>query len=331
MPALIRPQSGLCAYGDYLPCAGIARTLRFSVCSTEMLLSQPSSRDSQSLAQIWIGGGNVAPIQEYRFIRDTKIFDELAGENEETQANWREGENSQRLYTVRVTDNFFSVIGIPVAMGRPIEPGDSDVVVVTYKFWQRRLSGDPSVVGRKMILDGRPYIVIGVLPADHRTVTGFGFAPDIYLPLSDDKTSVTLYARLPQSMTRQAAYGQVLNVCREMDRIYPNGDYKWADGVSVSAISGFDHLGADQMLPITAFFAMLMVVVWLVLFIACANVTSLLLSRASSRSHEFAIRLSIGASRSRIIRQLMAETFLLALIGTACRINAERRANIISQ
>ena len=121
-----------------------ANTTIFSL-STEMLFSEPSSRDSQSLVKIWIGGSSASPIRDYRFIRDAGIFDGLAGENEETEVNWRQGDATDRLFTVRVTDNFFSVVGIPVAMGRPIEPGESDAVVLTHGFWQRRMGGDPAI------------------------------------------------------------------------------------------------------------------------------------------------------------------------------------------
>src|SRR5262249_42331611 len=256
-----------------------ANTTIFSI-STEMLFSKPSCRDPQTLVQLWIGGSSASPMREYRFVRDAKIFEGLAGENEETQVNWREGDISERLYTVRVTDNFFDVVGIPVAMGRPIEPGDTDVVVLTRGFWQRRLGGDASVIGRKMVLDGRPYTVVGVLPGDHRTVTGFGFSPDLYLSLQGDQTNVTFYARLPGGIQRQTAYGRLVATCEELDRLYPHGADRWAYGVKISAISGIDRLSSYEFMPVAAFFVMLMAVVWLVLLIACANVASLLLARA---------------------------------------------------
>src|SRR5262245_4358667 len=108
-----------------------ANTTVFSL-SAEFLFSEPSCRDSQSLVKIWIGGSSAAPMQEYRYIRDAGIFDGIAGENEESEVNWREQDASERLYTVRVTDNFFDVVGIRVAQGRPIEPGDNDSVVLTH-------------------------------------------------------------------------------------------------------------------------------------------------------------------------------------------------------
>ena len=292
-----------------------ANTTIFSL-STEMLFSKPSCRSPETLFQVWIGGSSAAPQPQYRFVRDSHAFEGIAGENEETEANWLVGDTVLRLFTVRVTDNFFSVVGIPVMSGRAILPGDSNVAVITYEFWQRKLGGEADAIGRKLILDGRPYTVIGVLPGNHRTTTGFGFSPDLYLPVTSDNTDLTLYARVPQGTTRLSATARLLPVTKELDRIYAQGNQRWED-VRVFSVSGMDRLAGDEMMPITAFFAMLMVVVGLLLLIACANVASLLLARASGRARELAIRLSIGASQGRIIRQLLTESFLLGLFGTA--------------
>ena len=298
---------------------GIGANITIFSIAAEVLFSEPSVRDPQTLVQVRIGGNSHSPMREYRFVRDAQIFAGLAGENEEMEANWREGDNTFRLFVVRVTDNFFTVAGIPVAMGRPIQPGDSDAAVLTYGFWQRRLGGDPQIIGRKIVLDGRVFTVSGVLPRDHRTVTGFGFSPDLYVPVTDEKTIVAFYARLEPGITRPAVFGRLKATCQELDRVYPAGNHKWAADLQVSAISGIDRIRTDAelMLPVAAFFAVLMVVVGLVLLIACANVASLLLARASSRVQELAIRLSIGAGRGRIVRQLLAESLLLAACGTA--------------
>jgi predicted permease len=291
-------------------------TVIFSI-AMEVLFSRPSVRDPQSLAAIRVGGNSHAPMNVYRFLRDAHIFDGLAGEHEEEEINWRDGDVATRLSPIRVTDNFFAVTGMPVALGRPIEPGETLSVVLSYSLWQRRFNADPNVIGRKMILDGRVYNIAGVLPRDNRTLIGFGFSPDLYLPVSNESTNVALYARLPMGMTQVIAHARLEATCRQLDGPHPAARHQWARDISVTAVSGLQRIHADSnFASIAAFFAMLLIIVGLVLLIACANVASLLLARASGREHEIAIRLSIGAGRARLIRQLLAESLLLAICGT---------------
>jgi len=291
-----------------------ANTTIFSI-ATEVLFSQPSVRDAGSLVHIRLAGSSHVPMEAYRFVRDANLFAGFAGQNENMEVNWRRGDGADRLFAIRVTGNFFGVTGIPLAMGRAIQPGDSDVAVVNYGFWQSRLAADSNVIGRALFLDGHPFTVVGVLPRDHRTLAGFGFTPDLYLPVSKDTERVAFFARLPEGMTRQIAAARLQSVSQQLDRIHPNEGY--AQQVEVSAVAGLGRLESSEVQAVAAFFAMLMVVVGLVLLMACANVASLLLARASSRSHELAIRLSIGASRGRIVRQLFADSLLLSVAGTA--------------
>ena len=292
-------------------------TVIFSI-ATEVLFSRPSVADPPTLLSVRVGGNSSVPLDLFRFLRDARILDGVAGEQEEKQVNWRDGDVTSRLFPVVVTDNFFAVTGIPVALGRPLHPGETGAVVLSYGLWQRRFGGDPRAVGRTMRLDGRLYTIAGVLPHDHRTVTGFGFAPDLYIPVSDEKTYVALIARLPQGMTRAIAAARLLSTLRQFDGDAPDPRHRWARDIRVTPMAGIDRLRADsQLLTVAAFFAMLLVVVGLVLLIACANVASLLLARASSQQHEIAVRLSIGAGRGRLIRQLLAESLLLASCGTA--------------
>lgn len=294
--------------------------LVFSIAS-EVLFSAPSVRDPLTLVHVRLGGNSHVQLREYRFVRDSGVFTGLGGENEEAEVNWRHGDASERLYAMRVTGNFFQVTGIPVALGRPLVPDDAGSVAISYRLWQGRFAGDPEIVGRKMILDGMPYSIACVLPADHRTVIGFGFSPDIYVPLADERdprTIVALYGRVRGGMSRGEMVARVRAVAEALDRTYPDPNVKWARDLTVAPLAGIDRLrGESEMATIAVFFVLLMAVVGLVLFIACANVASLLLARAASRSHEFAIRLSIGAGRGRIIRQLLAESLLLAVCGAA--------------
>ena len=297
-----------------------ANDLVFSIAS-EVLFSAPSVRDPKTLIHVRLGGNSHLALREYRFVRDSGVFAGLAGENEDAEVNWRHGDVSERLFAMRVTDNFFEVTGTQVGRGRAIVPGDANAVVISYRLWQTRFGADPDIAGRKMILDGMPYTVAGVLPRDHRTVIGFGFAPDVYVPLANDrdpKMIVALYGRERRPIGRGELLGRLRAVAEDLDRTYPDPNVKWSRDITAAPLSGIDRLrGEKEMATMAIFFAVLLAVTGLVLFIACANVASLLLARAASRSHEFAIRLSIGAGRARIVRQLLVESFLLAACGAA--------------
>jgi predicted permease len=281
----------------------------------EFLFSTPSARNPATLARIEIGGNSHSAMPRYRFVRDAKIFDALAGLNEEGEVNWRNGDDTYRLFPMHVTGNFFEIVGVPVAKGRPIVTGDDNVVVLSDRLWRIRLGGDPEILGRALVLDGKPYTVVGVLAPDHRTLTGFGFHPDLYMPVppNDDKAIVAFIARLPHGMPKKVAMDRL----RALGSIYPGGKDHWPTAYRIDAVTGFERLNLLGFLPFAAFFGMLLTVVGLVLLIACINVASLLLARAAGRQQELAIRLAIGASRSRVVRQLLTESSLLAVFGTA--------------
>jgi predicted permease len=298
----LRRNPGFTAAAIFSLALGIgANTTIFSL-TMEFLFSQPSCRN---------------PENKYRFLRDAHLFEGLAGSFLEAESNWRYGEDTYNLHVMRVTGNFFEVVGVPLAFGRPIQPTEQSTVVLSYRFWQQRLSGDPNILRRVLVLDGQPYTVAGILPRNHRTLIGFGWSPDLYMPVTRQDEIVALVARLPHGMTRKIAFDRLKAACKELDKVYPrSNNSSWTNQIIVAPVAGLDRLHELGLAFIGYFFAMLMIVVGLVLLIACANVSSLLLARASSRRNELAIRLAIGAARGRIVRQLLAESLLLALLGT---------------
>ena len=187
--------------------------------------------------------------------------------------------------------------------------------MLSYRTWRSMFGEDPAVLGRKLILDGRIYTVAGVLPADHRSIAGFGLSPEVYIPVLHDDEYVQFYARMPKGMNIPLARERVRSATEQLDRVHPKEGWKRVNQVRVTGVTGFDVLNQEIPGAVSGFFAMLLVVVGMVLLIACTNVASLLLARASSRSHELAIRLALGAGRRRIVRHLLAESLLLSCLG----------------
>ncbi|MPY91252.1 MAG: FtsX-like permease family protein [Luteitalea sp.] len=287
----------------------------FSLAVT-FLFSEPSVSDSRSVVYVQVGHNTWAQPHVLDFVRESGVFQDVTGENAEAGINWNDGSETRHLFSVVTTKNYFTTLGTPVAHGRGWTPDDPDeVVVLHHNFWQKHFSGDPSVVGRTINLDGRAYTVLGILPEGHRTLLGFGLSPDVYLPSYLNDFMLGMYARLRPGVSLGEAQARLAAVGDRLDASFPE-QWKYRDELRVSPITGIARLEAEPaVMPIGIFFAMLLVVVGLVLLIACVNVAGLLLARASARRQEIAIRLSLGASRRRLLQQMLVESALLSLLG----------------
>ncbi|MBZ5723728.1 MAG: ADOP family duplicated permease [Acidobacteriia bacterium] len=292
-------------------------TAMFSI-AVEFLLSEPSVTDARSVTYVRLGGNSHADPKVVEFLRQSNVFQDVAGENEETYLNWNDGRETHPVFAVEATKNYFTALGIPVARGRGWMAGDpSEVAVLSHQFWRKQFHGDPSILGRAMQLDGRAYTVIGILPEAHRTLIGYGFSPDVYVPRYLDDTPLAIYARRKPGMSVGEARAALRTLAGRLDGAFPQ-PYKYRASVKMTAIGGLARLGdVEEMMTAGLFFAVLLTVVGLVLLIACINVAGLLLARSSARRREIAIRLSLGASRGRLFQQLLAEGLVLSLAGTA--------------
>jgi predicted permease len=250
------------------------------------------------------------------------------------------------VFSPLVNGNFFDVVGVKPALGRAFRPDEDEtpgahpVAVISHALWNRQFGADPKVLGQMIRINNQDYAVIGVMPKEFHDIGTFG-SPDVYIPMAmhDQLLNARLkdwfnqrtfgmafsIARLKPGVTFRQAESSMVNLAAALEREYPNNN----SGRSVMVVPINDTVIPPQ--QHSAFFragTLMGIIVGVVLLIACANVANLLFARATHRQREIAIRQSMGASRNRLLRQLLTESFTLALVagafGIACAFGARR-------
>ena len=267
----------------------------------------------------------------YLDLRDrNRSFDGLIAYNID-QAALDTGKNPSRVWVYEVSSNYFDALGIQPYLGRLMHPSDehgpnsAPDIVLTYTYWHSHFQDDRSVVGRVLQLNRHPFTVIGVTPPGFRG-TVLIFSPDLFVPIvnrEQEDGANLLNARgnrwigevlghLKAGVTPAQALADLNSIGSYLEKNYPKEDAQMSFRLERSGLPGGGFSNAIQ-----AFLAGLMLLAGLILLAACANLGSLFAVRAADRSREVALRLALGASRTRILRQLFTEALLISLMGGA--------------
>lgn len=252
-------------------------------------------------------------------------FEDLAIYNM-NEAGLDAGKEPSRVWIFDTTGNYFDVVGVQAYLGRVYHAADehgsdsAPYIVLNYGFWRTHFQGDTGVVGRTVLVDRKAVTILGVLPPEFHGTT-IMFDPSFYLPIVTKESSDVLRNRgnraffsvighLKPGVTQAQAIADLNSIGASLEKAFPKEDGKMTYALSRPAL-GTGFLGR----PIKAFMAGLMLLAALILLAACANLGSLFGARAADRTREVALRLALGSSRNRILRQLLTEAILLSLLG----------------
>ena len=297
-----------------------ATTAIFSVIDTVLLKPLPF-RDPSSVVRVTNmknGSRMVSSVPDFiDFRAQAKSFSALAGFANEAM-NVTGGSEPERVSAARVSANFWSLLGVTPALGRAFAlnedlPTAGRVVVLSDGLWQRRFGADSRIVGKSISLDGNTYTVVGVAspgfsyPDRPDAWVPLVFGPDDLNPESRGAHWMGVIGRLAPNVTKDQAQAEMVALTRRLEQLYPDAN----TGLTAAVIPLQEYMVGDVR---PALYVMLGAVAF-VLLIACANVANLLLVRAASRESEMAVRTALGAGSWRIVRQLVTESVLLAVVG----------------
>ena len=303
-----------------------ANATMFSVVNALLLRPIPGA-NAAGLVRVYQNHHSPFQWDELSWFRDhSRSFDFIVGERYQ-RISFRPATTAEaeRAHASFVTQGFFRALGVRMASGVAFDSDDRNgaeppVVVISYAFWQRRFAGDSSVLGRTVAVADHPVTIIGVASAAFRSSV-LGWTPDLFIPLAiapvltgvhlaDFGGSFYTTGRLRAGIDVAAGEAELRGLTRQL----VHSDTSRYGGMTAR----LDHIrgvNAEDRAGFAVGSAFLMSMVGLVLLIGCANVANMLLGRAATRRTEFGVRLAIGANRARIVRQLLTESLMIALIG----------------
>ncbi len=253
--------------------------------------------------------------------KDNRTFSSMAISRRYSFSFTGRGE-AEQLNAEFVSADFFPLLGVNPILGRTFtqaeeQPGAGPVAMISEGLWRRKFDGAADVLGKSITLDGRGYTIIGVIPARFHLHTPSFQEQDVYAPIRQWSNPLLMkrgaglgihgIGRLKPGVTLAQARADMDEITRNLATTFPDADH----GISASMLPLKEQMVGD----VRPFLLVLLVAVGFVLLIACVNVASLLMARSSARSREFAVRIALGASRKRVIRQLLTESVLLGVAG----------------